>query len=88
MTWHTWRYPDSEQWPFEYPKEKVRGHELDEIVRWMRVFLNHFFEMTKFKLSTLPNRPKISLSRLGHWRRPSNNSAEIWLDELDSWVED
>jgi len=58
-----------------------------EIVKsWLRMFLKRFFAQ-QFKRSCLPDGPKvgtISLSPRGDWRMPSDASASVWLEELDS----
>ena len=60
-------------------------YSLDEIKRWLRVFISRFFSQ-QFKRSCMPDGPKvgtISLSPRADWRMPSDASAQIWLDELD-----
>jgi NAD+ synthase (glutamine-hydrolysing) len=57
----------------------------EEIRKWLRVFLNRFFE-NQFKRSTMPDGPKVgsvTLSPRGDWRMPSDASAEEWLRDLD-----
>jgi len=61
-------------------------YSLDEIKRWLRVFISRFFSQ-QFKRSCMPDGPKvgtISLSPRADWRMPSDASAQIWLDELDN----
>lgn len=58
----------------------------DEIKKWMRVFFRRFFTQ-QFKRSCLPDGPKVgsaALSPRGDWRMPSDVSAALWLDEIDS----
>jgi NAD+ synthase (glutamine-hydrolysing) len=53
--------------------------------RWLRVFVERFFEQ-QFKRSTLPDGPKVgsvSLSPRGDWRMPSDASKAAWLLDLD-----
>ncbi len=55
------------------------------IKRWLRVFVNRFFDQ-QFKRSTLPDGPKVgsvSLSPRGDWRMPSDASKAAWLRDLD-----
>ncbi len=55
------------------------------IKRWLRVFIERFFEH-QFKRSVLPDGPKVgsvSLSPRGDWRMPSDASRRAWLAELE-----
>lgn len=57
-----------------------------EILKWLKNFYRRFFAQ-QFKRSCLPDGPKVgsvSLSPRGDWRMPSDASAELWLNELDS----
>jgi NAD+ synthase (glutamine-hydrolysing) len=56
------------------------------IRRWLRVFIERFFE-NQFKRSVMPDGPKVgsvSLSPRGDWRMPSDASKQAWLAELDA----
>src|SRR5262249_49149160 len=58
-----------------------RPYTLDEIERWLRLFVRRFFN-NQFKRSCLPDGPKvgsISLSPRGDWRMPSDAVAACWL---------
>ncbi len=58
----------------------------EEIKKWMKVFYHRFFTQ-QFKRSCMPDGVKvgsISLSPRGDWRMPSDASARIWLDEVES----
>lgn len=59
-----------------------------EILRWLRVFVERFFATTQFKRSAIPNGPKVgsggSLSPRGDWRAPSDNDAGAWIAEMDA----
>jgi len=72
LAWHAWRGKD--------------GYRLAEIKRWLRVFLQRFFQASQFKRSALPNGPKVgsggSLSPRGDWRAPSDGVADVWLADL------
>ena len=58
-----------------------------EIRRWLRVFVQRFYQFSQFKRSAMPNGPKVSaggsLSPRGDWRAPSDLPARIWLEEID-----
>ncbi|MDW8469001.1 MAG: NAD(+) synthase [Burkholderiales bacterium] len=62
------------------------AYRLAEIRRWLRLFLERFFQTSQFKRSALPNAPKVgsggSLSPRGDWRAPSDANAEVWLADL------
>ncbi|HSD09890.1 MAG TPA: NAD(+) synthase, partial [Candidatus Binatia bacterium] len=66
-------------WKGEYP--------LAVIKKWLRVFLERFFQTSQFKRSALPNGPKVgsggSLSPRGDWRAPSDGVASVWLADLE-----
>lgn len=56
------------------------------LLKWMRTFYRRFFSQ-QFKRSCLPDGPKVgslTLSPRGDWRMPSDASAALWLEELDS----
>ena len=56
------------------------------IRRWLRVFLERFFDQ-QFKRSVMPDGPKVgsvSLSPRGDWRMPSDAFKAAWLAELDA----
>ena len=68
-------------------------YDLDELGRWLDVFLRRFFGTSQFKRSASPNGPKVgsggSLSPRGDWRAPSDSSAAVWvagLDEALAWA--
>jgi NAD+ synthase (glutamine-hydrolysing) len=57
----------------------------DVLRRWLRVFLERFFDQ-QFKRSMMPDGPKVgsvSLSPRGDWRMPSDASKAAWLKELE-----
>ncbi len=86
LAWHAWRDADAGQWPGNFPEERRRAYPLQEIRRWMEVFLQRFFGFSQFKRSAMPNGPKVSaggsLSPRGDWRAPSDGNAQVWLEEL------
>ena len=56
------------------------------ILHWLAVFCRRFFSQ-QFKRSALPDGPKVgsvALSPRGDWRMPSDASAALWLDEIES----
>ncbi|HVS15048.1 MAG TPA: NAD(+) synthase [Thermoanaerobaculia bacterium] len=85
-----WSDPTRGAWPAGLPANERRSYTLDEIKRWLAVFLRRFFETSQFKRSTLPNGPKVgsggSLSPRGDWRAPSDAVADAWLAELEENV--
>jgi NAD+ synthase (glutamine-hydrolysing) len=61
------------------------GYSPDELRRWLRVFLERFFD-NQWKRSVLPDGPKVgsvSLSPRADWRMPSDASKAAWLRELE-----
>jgi NAD+ synthase (glutamine-hydrolysing) len=88
LAWRAWRDAASGGWPPGLADKDRRAYDLDEIARWLRVFLKRFFATSQFKRSVAPNGPKISsggaLSPRGDWRAPSDGNAEVWLAELDA----
>ena len=85
---HAWHDVEAGAWPELIPPHRRRAYDLDEIVRWLRVFLHRFFTTSQFKRSAMPNGPKVgsggSLSPRGDWRAPSDSTATVWLAELDA----
>ena len=65
-------------------------YELDEIRKWLKVFLWRFFQTSQFKRTCVPNSPKVgsggSLSPRGDWRAPSDAGAAVWIRELEENV--
>lgn len=58
----------------------------DTVKKWIKVFYRRFFTQ-QFKRSCMPDGVKvgnISVSPRGDWRMPSDASARIWLDEIES----
>jgi len=58
----------------------------DVILKWLHVFYRRFFAQ-QFKRSCLPDGPKVgsvSLSPRGDWHMPSDASAAVWLQELET----
>ncbi len=90
LAWHAWKDAALGEWPPDFPACARNTYSLPEIRKWLRVFLQRFFETSQFKRSALPNSPKVvaggSLSPRGDWRAPSDGNARVWLEELESNV--
>ncbi|WP_299650175.1 NAD(+) synthase [uncultured Jannaschia sp.] len=86
LAWHAWRDVERGLWPIGFPDAAKRHYDLQDIARWLEVFLERFFAFSQFKRSALPNGPKVSpggsLSPRGDWRAPSDATAAPWLAEL------
>ncbi len=68
-------------------------YSVEEVLKWLEVFLDRFFRTSQFKRSAVPNSPKVgsggSLSPRGDWRAPADNRASPWLEELravKAWI--
>jgi NAD+ synthase (glutamine-hydrolysing) len=89
LAWNAWHDEKKGAWPANVPVASVRAYSLEEIHRWLELFLRRFFG-NQFKRSALPNGPKISsggsLSPRGDWRAPSDGSPDVWLAELKASV--
>ncbi len=63
------------------------AYSLDEVKRWLMVFLRRFFA-SQFKRSCTADAPKVgmvSLSPRGDWRMPSDARVTSWLAEVESY---
>ncbi len=92
LSWNAWHDAGRGAWPANTPETARRAYTLSEIKRWLRVFLLRFYQLSQFKRSALPNGPKISsggsLSPRGDWRAPSDATATVWLEALETGVPD
>lgn len=92
LAFNAWSDAAHGDWPADIPASDRRSYSLDEIKRWLGIFLFRFFAISQFKRSALPNGPKISsggsLSPRGDWRAPSDGNARVWLEELKANVPD
>jgi NAD+ synthase (glutamine-hydrolysing) len=92
LAWHAWRSSAAGVWPEGIAPRSRNEYTLDDIKKWLRIFLQRFFELSQFKRSALPNSPKVisggNLSPRGDWRAPSDGTAAVWLRELDLNVPD
>ena len=89
LAWNAWHDEKKGAWPANVPAAGMRAYSMEEIHRWLELFLRRFFG-NQFKRSALPNGPKISsggsLSPRGDWRAPSDGSPDVWLAELKASV--
>jgi NAD+ synthase (glutamine-hydrolysing) len=80
-----WGDAEARAWPEAIPLQDRKAYDLQEIKRWLELFLKRFFA-NQFKRSAVPNGPKISsggaLSPRGDWRMPSDARVDAWLAEL------
>ncbi|MGH2860104.1 MAG: NAD(+) synthase [Solirubrobacteraceae bacterium] len=87
-----WGDRDRGAWPDLIPPQRRNEYSLEQIERWLRVFLHRFFQTSQFKRSAIPNAPKVgsggSLSPRGDWRAPSDGNATTWLAELERGLAD
>ncbi|MBR7169433.1 MAG: NAD(+) synthase, partial [Alistipes sp.] len=61
-------------------------YDSETIRHWIEVFFRRFFSQ-QFKRSAMPDGPKVgsvSLSPRGAWRMPSDASARMWFNEIES----
>ncbi|MEK0949123.1 NAD(+) synthase, partial [Mycobacterium ulcerans] len=90
LAWHAWSDSQRGNWPLGFPDDKRPSYSLSEIRHWLMVFAQRFYSFSQFKRSALPNGPKVShggaLSPRGDWRAPSDMSARVWLDEIETTV--
>lgn len=86
LQYQAWKDAGSGDWPPDYPEAERRAYGLEDIRKWMEVFLFRFFTISQFKRSAVPNGPKLisggALSPRGDWRMPSDATATLWLKEL------
>ena len=71
---------------FGASRKRAEYYSPDVIRHWLKVFYRRFFAQ-QFKRSCLPDGPKVGsvcLSPRGDWRMPSDASARIWLDQIES----
>jgi NAD+ synthase (glutamine-hydrolysing) len=85
LAWSAWHDRATGTWP-QIPDAERRQYGIQEIKRWLGVFLLRFFKEMQFKRSCLPNAPKVgsggSLSPRGDYRAPSDAEATVWLSDL------
>ena len=87
LAWHAWRDRKRGSWP-DIPEAKRNEYSLADVKRWLRVFVERFFQLSQYKRSAIPNAPKVgsggSLSPRSDWRAPSDGEAAAWLAEVEA----
>jgi len=87
MAWSAWRDRTQGNWP-DIAEAARNEYGIDEIKKWLTVFLRRFFGMSQYKRSALPNGPKVgsggSLSPRSDWRAPSDGEAAVWLKAVEA----
>lgn len=82
LAYCAWKDKTQGSWP-DVPPEKQNSYSLQEIKKWLHVYINRFFKMSQYKRSCVPNSPKVgsggSLSPRGDWRAPSDSEPTVWL---------
>jgi NAD+ synthase (glutamine-hydrolysing) len=82
MAYLAWMDKTQGSWP-DVPPEKRNSYSLQEIKKWLHVYLSRFFKTSQYKRSCVPNSPKVgsggSLSPRGDWRAPSDGEPAVWL---------
>jgi NAD+ synthase (glutamine-hydrolysing) len=85
LEWSAWHDQQAGSWN-GVPEEKQRSYTIDEIKKWLGVFVERFFQFSQYKRSCIPNAPKVgsggSLSPRGDYRAPSDAEAAPWRDSL------
>jgi NAD+ synthase (glutamine-hydrolysing) len=85
LEWTAWHDKSADSWN-GIPEEKWREYSIDEIKKWLGVFVERFFQFSQYKRSCIPNAPKVgsggSLSPRGDYRAPSDGEAAPWRASL------
>jgi NAD+ synthase (glutamine-hydrolysing) len=91
LAYCAWRDRQRGRWP-DIPVENRHAYTIQEIKRWLSVFVLRFFQLSQFKRSCIPNAPKVgsggSLSPRGDYRAPSDSEATAWLEDVKNIPDD
>ncbi|HCR95504.1 MAG TPA: NAD(+) synthase, partial [Oceanicaulis sp.] len=75
-------------WPPHVADADQRAFDRATILHWLGEFARRFFGNSQFKRSAIPNGPKLTsagaLSPRGDWRMPSDSSAKVWRDAVQT----
>ena len=86
LAWNAWSDRSRGSWPGT-PEDERREYSIADIRRWLKVFLQRFFETSQYKRSAMPNAPKVgsggSLSPRSDYRAPSDSVATVWLADVE-----
>lgn len=86
LAYNAWR-SDTQQQQADRSVLSEQEYGIGDIKKWLRVFLERFFQTSQFKRSAIPNAPKVgsggSLSPRGDYRAPSDSEATIWLSHWE-----
>lgn len=61
-------------------------YDKDTVKKWLKIFYRRFFSQ-QFKRNCMPDGVKVGpvcLNPRGYWRMPSDASARLWLEEIES----
>ena len=86
MSWCTWRDRTVGEWP-GIAGDRRREYAIADVKKWLRVFVQRFFQFAQYKRSAIPNAPKVgsggSLSPRSDYRAPSDSEAAVWLADVE-----
>lgn len=86
LSWSAWHDKDVGSWN-GIPEEKRHAYSIQQIKKWLAVFVERFFQFSQYKRSCIPNAPKVgsggSLSPRGDYRAPSDAEAAPWRASLE-----
>ncbi|EAP90097.1 NAD(+) synthetase [Oceanicaulis sp. HTCC2633] len=83
-----WSDKAAGDWPPHVADADQRAFDRATILHWLGEFARRFFGNSQFKRSAIPNGPKLTsagaLSPRGDWRMPSDSSAKVWRDAVQT----
>jgi NAD+ synthase (glutamine-hydrolysing) len=86
LAWCAWHDAERGRWP-DMAGRKRNAYGIEDIRKWLGVFVRRFFQLSQYKRSALPNGPKVgsggSLSPRSDWRAPSDGEAAAWLADVE-----